>query len=195
MLNDYCFLRWRYIFLSCLFEFWTDQSLMLTTDEFLPMMIYLIIKSEIPNWYLFSFIHSNIWSYCSINVIDSYYWQVFKGRIPNFGVHFYNKHLEFLVSCFSPWAHNYWGWINADFHLEHVGIILLHFKCVKCVFACVICVCVCVCICIVCIFFETLTILWTIFSSRMANLRYMKEFNFSKAYNFDEFMWVHNILF
>lgn len=27
-----------------------DQSLMLTTDEFLPIMIYLIIKSEIPNW-------------------------------------------------------------------------------------------------------------------------------------------------
>lgn len=71
LLNDYCFLRWRYIFLSCLFEFWTDQSLMLTTDEFLPMMIYLIIKSEIPNWYLFSFIHSNIWFFCSINVIDS----------------------------------------------------------------------------------------------------------------------------
>lgn len=56
--------------LICLFEFWTDQSLMLTTDEFLPMMIYLIIKSEIPNWYLFSFIHSNIWFFCSINVID-----------------------------------------------------------------------------------------------------------------------------
>ena len=33
------------------------------------------------------------------------------------------------------------------------------------------------------------------FLFRMANLRYMKEFNFSKAYNFDEFMWVHNILF
>ncbi|XP_061163403.1 ankyrin repeat domain-containing protein 27-like isoform X2 [Saccostrea echinata] len=27
-----------------------DASLMLTTDEFLPIMIYLLIKSEIPNW-------------------------------------------------------------------------------------------------------------------------------------------------
>ncbi|XP_062614913.1 ankyrin repeat domain-containing protein 27-like [Saccostrea cucullata] len=27
-----------------------DTSLMLTTDEFLPIMIYLLIKSEIPNW-------------------------------------------------------------------------------------------------------------------------------------------------
>ena len=32
------------------FVFITDETAVLTTDDFLPLLILLIVKSEIPNW-------------------------------------------------------------------------------------------------------------------------------------------------